>query len=132
MPYSCFKSFNSSLLPIQSNCSDFSVTQRVSHIWSPHFYLVFFPHPVPSTPNHTNLLTVPELLVTALMVLYILLFVWILVFFLVYLGSLYLFFSNQASISFSENSSCSSLYLVKTQSISHYAVLVYIFSLLLN
>lgn len=63
----------------------------------------FFSHThLPSTPNHTNLLTVPGFLV--LLILYILFFVGILFCLLIHLGSLYLFFSHQASIS-SENSS---------------------------
>lgn len=65
--------------------------------------LYFFYTHLPSTPNHTNLLTVPGFLV--LMILYMLFFVGVLFFLLIHLGSLYLFFSHQASISSSENSS---------------------------
>lgn len=69
-----------------------------------HISILCFLHThFPSTLNHTNLLRVPGFLV--LMILYILFFVGIPFFLCIHSGSLYLFFSHQASISSSENSS---------------------------
>lgn len=132
MAYSSFRTFNSSLLSTRSSCSDFSVTQKLTYIWSPHFYLVFF-FPTPT-------FLPPQIIPTCLQF-QDFLFSWFCTFCsLSWIFSVVFSYTWEACIYSSvirlasplRTPLCSTLHLLRTLSSSHYAAVVYIVSLVLN
>lgn len=124
-----FRTFNSSLLSIQSSCSDFSVTQRLTYIWSPHFYLVFSPHP-PSfhpksyQPAYSSRISCSHDSVHSVLCRDS--------FLSLHWGAFVYSPVIRLASPPLRTPLCSTLYLLRTPSISHYAPVVYIVSLLLN